>query len=373
MSGQSPADHSTLPSDPPRDEAGPGHGWVVIQFFLHAAAGVFSGRVLLLAAAALAVAELGAGGLGPSDASTRGAIALRPAAGAFAATGYRPIDAALAGQTRFWAAFVAPFALAARADGGAGWLVLVGLWRLAAWSLFGVAIARVAARHLTDNARPTAAESLRSSLQGWPRQIGGPAVLLVLVAAVAGVLWLLGYAARVGAIEAATVLLFPVVIAIAAVGVVLAAGLAIGGPMMLVSHAVERPDGFDAVSVGFAYTLQRPIRLLAYWAQALVVGVVVGALLAAAMDWLDAALGAWHAGRGELAPDAAGKPADSPVAVWTYLLAWAPMVFHAAYFWFAATGVFLLMRRDIDEKQADEIYTEPTSSASSASPAAGEA
>ena len=47
---------------------------------------------------------------------------------------------------------------------------------------------------------------------------------------------------------------------------------------------------------------------------------------------------------------------ESSAVFWLNTFLYLPTVFHAAYFWFAATAIYLLLRRDIDEKQADEIY-----------------
>ena len=35
-----------------------------------------------------------------------------------------------------------------------------------------------------------------------------------------------------------------------------------------------------------------------------------------------------------------------------------PLVYHAAYFWCTVTAIYLLLRRDIDEQQADEVFLE---------------
>lgn len=361
--GRSPVDAPFSREAPaPLEDQGFGGGWIVLPYFLHAVAGVFSGRVLLLAALGLGMAEGGAFLVaGDSAALALPSIPRFADAGGLLASAWRT-------QVGFWQAFFMPIASGNVTPAS---VVAVG-WRLAVWSLFGVAIARVAARHLTHRERPTAWAAGRRSLRHWFGQFAGPAVLAVVIAALVGVISLLGAVSHVRLLLVVTV---PLVVLLAPVAAALAIGLIFGAPLMWVSQAVERPDPFDAVSCGFAYVYQRPLRLIAFVAQGLSVGVVAGALVLLFVRMTLAFAEVWLAGLAETSEVETAVAASSGAPGWFTLFAWAPLVFHAAWFWFAATAVYLLMRRDIDEKQPDEIYLEdePVASSGVVEPGEGDA
>ena len=99
----------TPPAEPPLDEAGAGHGWIVLQFLLHAVAGVFSGRVLLLTAVGMIAGEL-------AYSAFVGAVAgvedrLVPSAG-LTAEDFQPgsmLQHSWRKQASIWRVFVFPF------------------------------------------------------------------------------------------------------------------------------------------------------------------------------------------------------------------------------------------------------------------------
>lgn len=363
---------------PPLDEAGAGGGWLVVVFFLHAAAGVASGRVLLMATLGLAAAEAGGRWIDPpGEAPPRvepvgraGRVAAAVASGGEL-------------QLAYWSDVVGPLAVAPPSE-AATRSVAGGLWRLAVWGLFGGAIARVAAPHFAYAERPTLQQALRRSARAWPAQLAGPAALAAATLLAVAAIWALGWLSRVSWLGAVIALAWPAVGLLAVIAALAAIGLWLGTPLFWSAWAVERVDGFESVSTGLAYVFQRPPRLAAYTLQAWVVGAGLGAGVAAATGVATAFAEAWFLGAGHpwaefgLAgnetPQGDTKPMPVAVAtVWLGLLRSAPLVFHAAYFWFAAVGVFLLMRRDIDEKPCDEVYEEgaaalPVASAS-ASPA----
>lgn len=367
---------------PPLDEAGAGDGWIVLKFLLHAVAGVFRARVLLLAAAGVLAAELGVLAcflFQPNQAARVELLSPTVAAG--------PVDAgellreAWAGQAGYWQAFVAPFWTRAATSADGFQQGLAGVVRLIVWSLFGVAIARIAALHLTHHEPPSMATALRRSTSGWIGQAAGPLVPLAVVGVSAGLVHMLGGMSRLWPIGMAVALLWPLLALLAAAAGVLAIGVAFGFPLMLASQSVERRDPFDAVSCGFAYVYQRPLRLAAYTAQALAVGAAAGAVVLLAVRVSDSVLVGWFEGLGYAFDDGGHLygPGSGPSVVasiarfWHNLFLCLPAVFYAAYFWFAATAVYLLLRRDIDEKPSDEVHLDEAPAPDEAAAPAGAA
>lgn len=346
---------------PPLDEAGAGEGWIVLKFFLHAVAGVFSGRVLLLAASGLIVSEAGFAVLvgylsgvpaawdaaGPPTTSGEGVASL--------------VRDAWDAQQRAALLLAEPFGVALTPPpfGLAG--LAGGVWRLAVWSLFGVAIARVAATHLACHDRPPWRAALRWARGGWAGQLLGPLAIVALAAFAAGGVWALGWASRMDALGVLVALVWPLVILLGTVGALLAIGFAVGTPLMWAAQAVEEPDPFDAASRGLAYAYQRPLRLVAYVAQAWAVGAAAGAVVLFVVETTSVWLAGWFAGVGYDPGASTGGWAETIALFWLRLFFHTPTLFHTAYFWFAVTAVYLLLRRDIDEKPCDEIYVAPAS------------
>ncbi|MEM8865238.1 MAG: hypothetical protein AAGF31_06780 [Planctomycetota bacterium] len=356
------------PADMPLDQAGSGGGWIVIKFLLHAVSGVFSGRVLFLATLGLLAAELAVWATFGFNSSRAAPLLLS----ATAADPYQSDPAALLAaasqnQVGYWRSFVSPFIATPSSLAGGLQQYAAGGLRLAVWSLFGVAIARLAALHMTYNQRPSARSVLRRSLSGWVGQAAGPLVLLAVVGTLVGVLWMLGAVSHARILGIIT---FPLIGLIAIVAALLGLGLAIGTPLIWASHAAERPDAFDAVSCGFAYVYQRPLRLVAYTLQAWGVGVVAGAILLLVAQWCVRFLLVWLTGFGKPVDDSSEPYLAMVFDSWVWLFGYAPLVFHAAYFWFATVAIYLLLRRDIDEKQCDEVFLEELYAEGSESPSA---
>jgi len=356
----------------PIDEAGIPRDWFAGPMLLRAAGGVFSMRVLLLAAIGMLLAEAGSWVLVGTIPAASGELELAGSellsselASSHLANSkrgkiefdYQRLDPAQLlqqaadGQAKFVRSFASPFWTPSRSVSDMALQLSAGCWRIAVWSLFGVAIARIAAMHLTHHKRPSLGVALGRSLRNWLGQAAGPLVILLIVGVLVGVIWLLGVTAQVKFLGVGIALVWPLVFLLGLVAGLLSLGLTLGWPLMVASQAVERPDPFDAVSCGFAYVYQRPVRLIAYALQAWIVAIVVGALVLLALQLGTIFLAPWYVAHP--APTGATR---SLIAFWMNAVTHAPQVFHAAYFWFAAVTLYLLLRRDIDEKQADELF-----------------
>jgi hypothetical protein len=199
-------------------------------------------------------------------------------------------------------------------------------------------------------------------------------------------------------------LAWPFVLLLGLLMAILLLGALVGWPLMWSTVSVEGTDAFDALSRSYAYVFQRPLRLLWY--------VLFAALLAAlsmfvvkAFAAASIALGDWSVSWGldqetmdeVVAPGAAlrdprfapdpvetlAPPLDEPVIddepgedpaeidleeqgwleragrsliyFWKSLMAALAAGYQAGFLWVSAVGVYLLLRRDIDGAEMDEV------------------
>jgi hypothetical protein len=202
---------------------------------------------------------------------------------------------------------------------------------------------------------------------------------------------------------------WPFVLILGLMMAILLLGALAGWPLMWATVSVEGTDAFDALSRSYAYTYQRPLRLLWY-----VLCVTVLAAVSMFVVKLFAAsaisLGSWSIRWGideptyhsivspravvtetvpasdvpllAITPPAnnIGTPTTTPVetsatatsselvgtrwvagqaiAFWKSLLGALAAGYQAGFLWVASVGVYLLLRKDIDGAEMDEVYVE---------------
>ncbi|HEY4234654.1 MAG TPA: hypothetical protein VGM76_14570 [Lacipirellulaceae bacterium] len=288
-------------------------------------------------------------------------------------------------------------------------LLLCGIWELLVWGLIGGAITRIAALKFTRDEAPDmlgalahAASKLASYSLAPLLALGGAAVFgLQLV--------VLGWFMRLGFFAMLAGLAWPFVLMLGLLMAILLIGALVGWPLMWATVSVEGTDAFDALSRSYAYTFQRPLRLLWY-----VLCVTVLAAVSMFVVKLFAAsaisLGSWSVRWGLDEPtyhaivspraaveegtqpsgvpplsvipsanDGPRLPAPSPdlsapdqptdlgsmrqfagkaIAFWKSLLGALAAGYQAGFLWVAAVGVYLLLRKEIDGAEMDEIYVE---------------
>jgi hypothetical protein len=237
-----------------------------------------------------------------------------------------------------------------------------------------------------------------------------PPLLALAGAAIFGIqLAILGWVMRLSFLAMVSGLLWPFVLLLGLLMAILLIGALFGWPLMFATVSVEGTDAFDALGSSYAYTYQRPLRLLWYVFLAAILAAVsmfIVKLFAASaislgnwsISWgLDEptyrAIVAPHRQSEELfdatgvpplapAPLADSRPTDMPpaaadtsaaspeepsgmasvaaaaIAFWKSLLGALAAGYQAGFLWVAAVGVYLLMRKDIDGAEMDEVYVE---------------
>jgi hypothetical protein len=299
-----------------------------------------------------------------------------------------------------------------------GWnrlyLILIILWALITWAVFGGAITRMAAVQVArTNEKIGMTEALRFARARMQGYFSAPVLPLVFLAILTIFLWLYGLVGTwtwafgdivVYGVFAPIMLLIGLIMAVVLVGLV-------GWPMMYSTISSEGSDSFDAISRSYSYVYQAPWHYLWYAVVALVYGAVV-VFFVGFMGSLLVYLGKWGMSQAPgpqsraptylyvYAPTSFGwrdlHLQDSPgahivpvasndgtqrvgyaptaeyakeitwnnflgailISVWLYLLFLMIVGFGYSYFWSASTIIYLLMRRKVDDTDLDEIHLE---------------
>ena len=225
--------------------------------------------------------------------------------------------------------------------------IVIGVWRLIVWAFVGLAIVQTAARSYAF-ARPLGVvATARGALSQLPAPLGSIALIAAFLFATSVPLFFLGGLLRTTLIAWPTAILWPMAILLGAIGAVLSIGAVVGAPLLWVAVAIDRADAFDAASRMYAYAFQRIGRLAFYLLMAAAIGVASGLLLemlaSATLGFVDAV--------------ATGKPDSAPGKVslwWESFFLHVVRAYYPAYFFAAATAIYLLLRRDIDGQSMDE-------------------
>jgi hypothetical protein len=312
----------------------------------------------------------------------------------------------VSGPISIWLYFTRPFIL--MFDGkltstGFLFLLLCGAWELLVWGLFGGAITRIAALKFTRDEAPGIFGALRHAASKLPSYSLPALIALAGTAVFALQLVLVGAIMRVDVFAFVAALAWPFVLLLGLMMAILLLGALFGWPLMWATVSVEGTDAFDALSRSYAYTYHRPWRLLWYvlFAGFLAVSSMFVVKLFASSAVV---LGNWSISWGldeptmhtvvaprpletvatpappiEVVPGAAdvdkaaatpAAPASPPelgnvlsgtrtvIRFWKGLVAALVAGYQAGFLWVSAVGIYLLLRRDIDGVQMNEVYVD---------------
>ena len=252
------------------------------------------------------------------------------------------------------------------------------LYGLAVWSLFGGAIARMAAVQFARQRGPSLREAVGYAGRKFGAAFSAPLLPLVFI----GLFWLgcfvvglIGRIPSVGEAAAGVLWFVPLVCGIALAVILLV--IAAGWPLMVCTISVEGTDGFDGLSRAYDYLLSRPWYALSLALLALAYGSVL-LVFVTGVATLGTELAAWGVSSGM--PDAAvdglmsGGPGTlessrAPVAgvetslvgrtavtFWLQLLALLLWGFVYSFFWSSATIIYFLLRKSADAMPLDRVF-----------------
>jgi hypothetical protein len=241
-------------------------------------------------------------------------------------------------------------------------LVLAALWALAVWAFFGGAISRMAAVKLAADEQVGLAAAVRFARSKWSSYFTAPMFPLMGVVLATLPVLVLALLMRTDVGLAIIGIFWPLQLVWGLFITVLLLGLVFGWPLMWGTISTEGSDSFDALSRCYAYVFQRPLRLLGYVLVATVLGILGWLLVknfAAATIWFTYWAASWGAGDKRITAITDGSLHGLGVKAihfWCDCLKLLAMGFVYSYFWSAASAIYLLLRRDVDATELDEVF-----------------
>lgn len=278
-----------------------------------------------------------------------------------------------------------------------GYAILFGILALAIWSLFGGACCRVAALRATRDERIGMGEALTFAKGRFLNFFFAPLMPLLVILGIGLFLFLgglIGWIPWFGEVIVG-LLFFLVILAGFALAFVII-GAAAGGSLTFPTVAVEGSDAFDAFSRTYSYIYAKPWRTALYMLVAIGYGAICLLFVkffARLMFWAASLFLGFSMNWGTAAVEK-GQPTDVPklhaiwqaptlsgegsfwgsfdevklaniswfaqllVRGWVYLL-WALVVaFAISFFYSASTVIYLLLRREVDLTDVEDVYFE---------------
>jgi hypothetical protein len=235
--------------------------------------------------------------------------------------------------------------------------VLAGvLWTAGVWSIFGAVLARRSVIELGQQTSIGWGVSLRLAIQRWTGSMWSMGLPAVGIALIALVPWAAGGLTRLGSVGLVlgSLTLIPAVLLAVAIGwlaVLMLFGFPIG---MSAVVAERRGDGFEGASRGGAYLFQAPMTLLlSVLVGSLIAPIGFGVITLVASFALGIIGTAYALGAGAAnATASADLPGLSAVAL---LLGYLPAAFPLSFFWSWAAATYLVVRREIDGTDYDDL------------------
>lgn len=261
------------------------------------------------------------------------------------------------------------------------YILFGSVWTLLVWSFAGCAITRVSLLRLTrdepadlDDSFDYARDHFGTCV--WALMMPLLAVALICVPlAVFGLLLGFDFGVFLGGIFWFIVLLMSFTI------VIFLLGLMFGWPLMISSVSAEGQNAFDAMTRSFAYTFQKPVQYFMY----MVIAVLFGGfcwIVVASMTNSTINIGYWATSWGanrfstqridfvkstlRNAPLADDSEAPSGLTMmqrgqkiigfWNAVARTVAAAFLYGLFWCMASAIYLLLRKDVDETEMDEVF-----------------
>lgn len=286
------------------------------------------------------------------------------------------------------------------------YLLLLIIWLLVVWGFFGGVLTRMAVMQLTGKEGGGLRESISFVRRRYVSYLLSPLVpigiigFLVLCCMLFGVLhWIPVFGDFWDGLFWWLPLLAGLVMTLLLVGMV-------GYPLMYSTLSTEGSDTFDALSRSYNYVYESPWHYLwysivaaGYGALLVLFVVIVGSLTTYFAKWGVSMFPAWGTDRSPeflfvyapeslgwrklltegspAAIDDLGRPTNEPAfqefmdsfnwwnhagaamtSFWVHLVFLMVIGFGYSYFWTAATQIYLLMRKRVDETETDEVYVE---------------
>jgi hypothetical protein len=259
----------------------------------------------------------------------------------------------------------------------AGYYAVGTLWMLLVWGFYGGAITRIAVVKLGREEQISLGEALSHVRRKLLSYIFSPLFPLLGVFLIGLPVYLLGLLMRleVGVLVAGLAWLFVLLGGLAMA--ILLFGALFGWPLMWgVISSEPHGDAFEAFSRSYSYTFGRPLHYLFYALLATLFGGLSWLLvyhMSELVIFVCRLPAAWGAGPDRWnevlrmidRPSADAAFTGSPLAIGGWLIGSFESVvrtiataFGYSFFWCQAAAVYLLLRRDVDQTEFDEVFVE---------------
>lgn len=251
---------------------------------------------------------------------------------------------------------------------GLAFLLCCCVWAAAVWALFGGAITRRAALQLGREENLGMVASLRYAAGKWRSYFAAPLLPLVGILIFSCPILVLGLLMRVDLGLFLAAIVWPLALVVSLLMALLLLALLFGWPLMWPTISTESTDSFDALSRSWSYVYHRPLHYLFYAAVVTVLGGLGWLFVAYFAEWvayLSAWAASWTAGNERMDQifdgaelSAAGRWGASLIHFWNGCVRLLAIGFVYSYFWTASTAIYLLLRRDDDGTDLDDVFIE---------------
>jgi hypothetical protein len=267
------------------------------------------------------------------------------------------------------------------------YFLIYGALFLFVWSLFGGAIARIAAVHVADEGRKLSMrQGLSFAVSKFLSFLSAPLIPLIIVVGLGLVVAVVSGVAFLVYLDVAVGVFYFLALAAGFVMTLVVLGTAGGLNLMYPTIAVEGSDSFDAISRSFSYVYAKPWRMLFYstvavgygavcylfvrlfvWLVLLLAHVSVGLFVFRNADnmsslWptLQPVGGSLNLPRGVNfeALNWYGDLTAGLLSIWVYLMIAMLAAFAISFYFSASTIIYYLIRRDTDATEMDDVYLE---------------
>ncbi|MFV1966707.1 MAG: hypothetical protein ACC628_14885 [Pirellulaceae bacterium] len=244
-----------------------------------------------------------------------------------------------------------------------------GMWNILVWALAAGAITRIAAVQLGREERIGFWEAIGHAGRHYVWYVIAPLFPMLGIVLICLPLAILGALMRLDAgVLIAGLLWLPVLIG-GLVITMLLLGLSLGWPLMWPAISSEEgSDAFEAFSRAYAYTFQRPLHYLFFAFVTVAFGAVCWVLVSVFSTCVIEASywGTSWGASGERIREIQSLPSENGVffagafliRLCTILVHAIAVAFNDGFFWCAATAIYLLLRREVDEADFDEVFME---------------
>ncbi|RCS54644.1 hypothetical protein DTL42_05810 [Bremerella cremea] len=233
------------------------------------------------------------------------------------------------------------------------------VWYTATLAIFGGAISRIAAMEFSINDRCGLKGAMGHSRRKFMGYFLAPIFPLIGVALLMTILLAIGLLNWLGTWMAILTGIFGfIAVFVAFVIGMLLVPLLVGWPLMWGAISTENSDHFDALSRSYAYITQRPFHYLWYLSVACLagsVGLFAITLLATVMSLALSTGLAWGQGNEQTLAIATHSMAGPIWRFWGEAIVRLVPAYSFGYFFAVFSGIYLLLRRDVDQAEMDEI------------------